>query len=152
MVKIISGFPGIGKSEAVKVLEEDGIRVLDLESSEYSWLEKGVTRNPNFPNNYIAAVNEAIASGKYDYIMISSHKVVRDAMLDAYIEFTVVIPELDSAAEYRERYISRGNDQAFIEMMDEKWESFITEICEDDRLKLLFLPPGTYLSELVQLV
>ena len=85
--KIISAFPACGKTYAYEKLNKKGYTILDSDSSQFSWcyeydpnsdkIEKH--RNPEFPNNYIKHIKENI--GKVDYIFVSSHKEVRDAML-----------------------------------------------------------------------
>jgi hypothetical protein len=50
---IISAFPGMGKSYSVEHLPQ--YKMLDLESSNYSWIKTndGKVRNPLFAQNYI---------------------------------------------------------------------------------------------------
>ena len=76
-IKIISGFPAIGKSFLSK---QNLIKVLDSDSSTYSWIiENGEKiRNKNFPNNYLEHIKENI--GKVDVILVSSHKDVRQIL------------------------------------------------------------------------
>ena len=48
--RVISGFPGIGKSYLFN--NGKNILIIDSDSSNFSWLEPGV-RNPEFPHNYM---------------------------------------------------------------------------------------------------
>lgn len=123
--KIIAGFPGIGKTECKKLLGE---RALDSDSSDYSWTmdAHGKTRNPNFPKNYIGHIQNKI--GKYEYIFVSTHKEVRDALLDNCIFFYLVYPHHDAKWNYVERYRKRGNPESFIELVAKNWLDWISEL------------------------
>ena len=75
---IIAGSAGVGKT----VLAQKYANVIDLESSPFAWdyskigdyspeeMKGNPNRipNPNFPNNYITAINNAIQ--KYDFVLV----------------------------------------------------------------------------------
>ena len=89
---IICGFPAIGKT----TFSTQRIDVLDLDSSQFNWITANNAerkRNPNFPKNYIDALEEQI--GKFKYILISTHYVVRDELLKRNLPYITVIPSLD---------------------------------------------------------
>ena len=115
--KIISAFPACGKTYAFEKLNENGYRILDSDSSKFSWMDvvdeayemknRGKknykeryikVRNPEFPSNYIQHIKENI--GKADYIFVSSHKEVRDALIENGIYFTLVYPDRSMKAEW----------------------------------------------------
>jgi len=126
--KIISAFPGTGKSYYHNKYSDT---TLDSDSSNFSWVkdENGNNtkeRNPEFPQNYINHIKENI--GKYKYIFVSSHKEVRDALLDNCLFFYVVYPNERRKDEFLERYRSRGNDEKFIQLISDNWEKWINEI------------------------
>ncbi len=126
--KIISAFPGTGKSYYHNKYPNE---TLDSDSSNFSWIkdEDGNNtkeRNPNFPENYIEHIKSNI--GKYKYIFVSSHKEVRDALLDNCIFFYIVYPESDRKEEFLKRYKDRGNPEGFIKLVDENWNSWLDEI------------------------
>lgn len=124
--KIISAFPGMGKTTYHKNNPET---TLDSDSSGFSWVvnkEGEKVRNPNFPQNYVNHIKENI--GKYQYIFVSSHKEVRDALLDNSLYFTLVYPDINRKDEFIERYRNRGNDENFIKLVESKWEEWIGEI------------------------
>ena len=79
-----------------------------------------------FPQNYIAHIKENI--GKADIILVSSHDVVRDALVLNNIEFTMVYPDISIKDEYIDRYIKRGNNEGFVELLKQNWETWIGEI------------------------
>jgi hypothetical protein len=126
--KIISAFPGTGKSYYHGKYPNT---TLDSDSSNFSWVkdENGNNtkeRNPEFPQNYINHIKENI--GKYKYIFVSSHKEVRDALLDNCLFFYLVYPSENRKDEFLERYRSRGNDEKFIKLISDNWEKWVREI------------------------
>ena len=123
--KIVSAFPGVGKTTYHK---NNPDTTLDSDSSGFSWVvdEHGnKTRNPSFPQNYINHIKENI--GKYKYIFVSSHKEVRDALLDNCIFFYLVYPDDNRKDEFIQRYRDRGNDENFIKLVDSKWDEWMRE-------------------------
>ena len=123
--KIISAFPGVGKTTYHKNNPET---TLDSDSSGFSWVvnENGEkVRNPEFPQNYITHIKENI--GKYKYIFVSSHKEVRDALLDNCIFFYLVYPVNSRKEEFIQRYKDRGNDENFIKLVKTNWENWMDE-------------------------
>jgi hypothetical protein len=123
--KIISAFPGVGKTTYHK---NNPDTTLDSDSSGFSWVIDGhgnKTRNPSFPQNYINHIKENI--GKYKYIFVSSHKEVRDALLDNCIFFYLVYPVNSRKDEFIQRYKDRGNDENFIKLIKTNWENWMDE-------------------------
>ena len=139
---VISGFPGIGKSYLFK--ENKGRIVLDSDSSQFSWIAKGV-RNPNFPKNYITHIENNL--GKADIILVSSHKIVRDALKDNGIPYYLVYPNRELKDAYLKRYKERGNENSFIEMMDTNWDVFLNEIEAETFPKKIQLEEGQFLKD-----
>lgn len=129
--RIISAFPGTGKSH---FYNENSETTLDSDSSEFSWVkdEDGnntKVRNPEFPQNYIKHIKENI--GKKEFIFVSSHKEVRDALKDSCIFFYLIYPEIERKDEFVKRYIDRGSPSAFVDLLSNKWDEWITE-CENE--------------------
>lgn len=148
--KIISGFPGVGKSYLFNNTE---LKVLDSDSSNFSWikdLEGNNTkeRNPEFPQNYIDHIKENI--GKVDIILTSSHDVVRKALKESCIDYILVYPNIRAKEEYIERYKLRGNNESFIKMINENWDKFIIEM-ENEKFPIkIELDKFEYLSDLIK--
>jgi hypothetical protein len=141
--KVVSGFPAVGKSVLTK---ESDLIVLDSDSSMFSWIREG-ERHPDFPENYIAHIKENI--GKADYILVSSHDIVRKALEENGIDYTLVYPSIELKEEYLERYRSRGNDDKFIAFIGGKWDDFITDIENETFPKKVKLSKGQYLSDVL---
>ncbi len=145
---IIAGYPGIGKSTIFEyhsiysekrtgTLKHHGhyLRILDSDSSLFRWKYdiNGVKldeKNLEFPNNYINHIKENLYS--QDIIFVSTHKVVRDALKDAGLEYIVAYPDKSLKKEYMNCYKFRGNDDAFINFQDKMWDSFIDDIEHDE--------------------
>jgi len=122
--RIISAFPGTGKS-TYHAKHPD--TTLDSDSSSFSWItvDGEKVRNPDFPANYIEHIKENI--GKYEFIFVSSHKEVRDALKENCLFFYLMYPYEDKKEIYLQRYKDRGNQEAFIELLDRNWDAWIRE-------------------------
>jgi hypothetical protein len=123
--KIVSAFPGVGKSH---FYNENKSITLDSDSSGFSWTynSDGVRcRHPDFPQNYINHIISNI--GKFEYILVSSHKEVREALKDNCLFFYLIYPDYHSKSEYLQRYKDRGSPQGFIDLLDTKWDDWLEE-------------------------
>jgi hypothetical protein len=128
---VISAFPGCGKSYCFNNYNGRDIKILDSDSSEFSWVKDSEgnntkERNPEFPNNYIKHIKENI--GKVDIIFVSSHEVVRNALLENDIRFLLVYPYKHCKEEWVERFKARGNDEKFIKFISDNWDNFIDDM------------------------
>jgi len=140
---IISGFPGVGKTYYTQNAD---LNILDSDSSKFSWIKEGV-RNTSFPKNYIEHIRKNI--DKVDVILVSSHKVVRDALVDNGIHFILVYPDRSLKEEYIKRFQDRGSNSNFINMIDKNWNSFIDDIENSDEYKTIKLESGKFLNDLL---
>lgn len=104
--KIICGFAGIGKSTLAKKYAN----VVDLESMPF---EKDWDR--------YAKVARHMAKNGYT-VLLSCHKEIREKLHNGYF---VAKPRQLARIEYINRYKARGNDEAFVTMMNQNWEKFI---------------------------
>lgn len=159
--KIFSVFPACGKTWVYNHQEELGLKILDSDSSEFSWiclhldengkLIRGVrkVRNPDFPNNYIKHIKENI--GKYDYIFVSSHSSVREALDKEGIDYTIVYPESSCKAEWIGRcFIREKNNEngCTAEVLYNNWKQWILECVETGLThKEIVLDSKEYLSK-----
>ena len=130
---VISAFPACGKTYCFENYQ-DKFTMLDSDSSEFSWVkdENGKNtkeRNPDFPNNYIQHIKDNI--GKVDIIFVSSHKIVRDALIENDIDTVLVYPSIDMRDEWIRRFKERGNNENFITFIDNNWVNFINEMDEE---------------------
>lgn len=165
--KIYSVFPACGKTWLCKHQEDYGLKILDSDSSYFSWIwecpegdERGMyspnarktkERNPSFPQNYIDHIKCKVESGKYDCIFVSSHASVRDALDKRGIDFTIVYPQYRCKAEWVGRcFIRDKNDESGCgaEAMYNNWEQWIAE-CEETGInhEEIVLAPTQHLSD-----
>lgn len=159
--KIYSVFPACGKTWLYNHQENYNLKILDSDSSQFSWLYtnkdengnalRGIikVRNPEFPENYIKHIKENI--GKYDYIFISSHASVRKALDKAGIDFTIVYPQSTCKAEWIGRCFIRdkdGESGCGAEAMYDNWEQWILECFETGiNHEEIVLKPREHLSD-----
>lgn len=137
MTKVISGFPGVGKS----TIFNTGANCSDSDSSKFDKID--------FPRNYIEHLKAAIAEGKLDYVFVSSHASVRQAMVDAGILFTLVYPNIALKKEYMERYAKRGSPQPFLDLMDKQWANFIIDCSMQQECSIVVLQEGQFLADVL---
>lgn len=128
---VISAFPGCGKTYCFKNLNSKGLSILDSDSSDFSWVKDNngnntKERNPEFPSNYIKHIKDNI--GKVDIIFVSSHEVVRNALLENNLRFILVYPYKHCKDEWIKRFKSRGNNEAFINFISNNWDNFIDDM------------------------
>ena len=159
--KIYSIFPACGKTWLYEHQEDYGLKILDSDSSQFSWLctnidENGNTirgvrrvRNPDFSDNYIKHIKENI--GKYDCIFVSSHASVREALDKEGIDFTIVYPESSCKDEWVGRCFVReknGESGCGAEIMYDNFDQWVRE-CFKTGIdhKEIVLRPTEYLSE-----
>ena len=168
--KIYSIFPACGKTWLYERQEDYGLKILDSDSSNFSWvieevedpdyvligdgtieplIHKNKIRNPDFPNNYIKHIKENI--GKYDYIFVSSHTSVREALDKEGIDFTIVYPMQMCKAEWVGRCFIReqnGESGCGAKVMYDNFDNWVVECFETGiDHKEIVLSPTTYLNE-----
>ncbi|OBT60232.1 hypothetical protein VE03_10519, partial [Pseudogymnoascus sp. 23342-1-I1] len=132
---IIAGFPGVGKSNCASDQSH-----IDADSASYSWEigEDGETKkneagakiqNRYWPSNYIDYI---LSFDKSQFIFVSTHEEIRNALIDRHIQFTLVYPNVSLKGAYLERYRARGSSKTFVDFMDKNWDSFITQLTNLD--------------------
>ena len=136
VTKLYAAFPGCGKSHYYRNSELD---VLDSDSSTFD--------KSKFPENYIEHIKNNM--GKVDVIMISSHKEVRDALVDNELPFTLVYPDKDLKGDYVARYKERGSPEKFVELISKNWYNWIGELKDQEGCEKIVLKQGEYLSDVL---
>ena len=133
---IISAFAGSGKSYATKQLEN----AIDLESSDYQWIyeddvtddveaRKGIDnrkKNPNFIKDYVDAIEKV--KDEYDQVFIAAQPAVLEELVNRNIPFAVAYPTKDSKDTYIQRYIDRGNNEQFVNLMATNFYNFVDDM------------------------
>ena len=144
---IISAFPACGKTYFFQKHPE---KCIDSDSSLFNWIvgEDGIkVRNPDFPNNYIQHIKEQM--GKYKFVFVSSHYVVRKLLEEHNLKYTLVYPDKSLKEEWIERFKNRGNDSQFIAFIGDNWECFIGEIEEEKFPNKIKLSEKHFLSDVL---
>lgn len=133
-VHLISAFPGCGKSTLVKKFH----KVQDSDSSLFPKSE--------FPRNYLKHLRDLAVAGTPS--MISTHLEVRQGLERMGLSYIVVYPHFECKEEYLQRYRDRQSPQAFIDLLDRMWETWINAL-RDSEARQIILNPGQYLSDVL---
>lgn len=138
---IICGFPGVGKSSWAKKEMAENAHLLDL---DYTDLKE------SWPYKYIAHLVNYQKNKRWPYLLSSSHKEVREGLVEYDMPFACVYPSKDQKQEYLERYKNRGSSEEFIKLLDEKWDEWITSMEEQKCCLHIVLRPGQFLSDVLK--
>lgn len=136
--KVYSAFPGVGETTYFNTTSKN---VLDSDSSKFDKRE--------FPKNYIQHIEKNIQDPDVDKILVSSHKIVRDALVDRGINFVLVYPDPSLKDEYIQRYKKRGNNDAFVELLNNNWDTWMKEMEGQQGCYKVKLKSGQYLSDVI---
>lgn len=135
---LISAFPGMGKTYFCK----NNINCLDSDSSTFD--------KANFPNNYIQHIKQNL--NNYEYIFVSTHKQVRDTLINEGIPFTLIIPNVFMKEVFLQRFKQRNSPQSFIDLLDNNFESWVKECCmqgfQNEKLIDLIITKDEYITDL----
>lgn len=131
---IVSAFPACGKSYFHNK-ENTGYKTVDSDSSLFSWIldpygQSTGVRDPRFPGNYIDHIKSKI--GEVDFIFVSSHDEVRQALEDNDLCYAIVQPSPTLKAEWIGRCWLRGSPNSFLGVIDNNWEQW-TSIIESQQ-------------------
>lgn len=136
MYRIINAFPGCGKSTLKRALPD---LVCDSDSSKWS-------KDELWPINYISSLRQLQSIGQL--VLASTHKEVIDNLINGG-RMLVVYPDRSLKPIYLKNYVERNSPEAFVKLMDNKWDSFINDI-EALPTSLLFkLGEGQYLGNML---
>jgi hypothetical protein len=133
---IIAAFPGCGKSTLVQKRPD----IADSDSSTFDKAE--------FPANYIAHIKARYDAGLTT--LVSTHKTVRAALVEAELPFLLVYPARQCKDEYVQRYLDRGGfngGAGFAKLISDNWDQWITECSEQQDCIKRVLQPGEFLSD-----
>lgn len=149
---IISGFAGIGKTQASKRFQNS----IDLESSDYLFRTPNHLKHldvetmkgsplrepvPDGMDNYIKAIKQA--QSKYDYVFIAMYPEFLQRLKDEHIDVQIIMPSLSQKNHYKERYLNRGNRPSWIQRRMNDWNLSASL----DNLKIQFSQPPIILDE-----
>lgn len=135
-MRIVSAFPGCGKS----YLSKKHPHISDSDSSHFD--------KRYFPGNYLDHIQAIYDRGACSFV--SSHALVREGLVKHGLPFVLVYPALYCKEEYLERYRLRGSPQAFIDLLDKNWETWISECEAQAECIHIRLTKGQYLSDVIK--
>lgn len=144
--KVWSVFPLCGKTYCTNKI---GIDAVDSDSSQFSWVEEDgkKVRNPDFPRNYIEHIKDAI--NKHEYVFVSSHQEVRDALEKEGIPFTLVYPHRRCLSKWIDRYENRDFNGFPLQVLVNNWEKWHDELDAQNCDKRIILNDDDYLSDIL---
>ncbi|AUR87536.1 hypothetical protein NVP1101O_125 [Vibrio phage 1.101.O._10N.261.45.C6] len=148
--RIISAFPACGKSYIFQNQEELNITCSDSDSSHFSWVKdsKGnntTIRNPDFPQNYIEHIKSLL--GDVDYIFVSSHLEVRNALDDNELTYSLVLPSKELKHEWLGRCWIRGNKDSFLNLINDNWDNWVNPAFSFCCISQVRLGSGEFLKD-----
>jgi hypothetical protein len=91
-------------------------------------------------------VSQKLSRGQYD-MRASGLRVALSHELK--LPFTLVYPYKELKKEYLQRYADRGSPKAFIDMMDAKWDQFVTECYSQTGCTHIVLTSGQFLADVL---
>lgn len=166
MQLVISAFPGTGKSTIsnnaeqyglikahVRYDDRDGVCIDLLHDPDKKPVfdsDSSIFPKDNFPSNYIEHIKGLLRDYPECVIMVSSHDNVRAALRDADIDYILVYPQRELKGDYLERYVERGSPEAFVKLMDDKWNDFIDSCESDPSTSKRVLSEGEYLVDKIE--
>ena len=81
--------------------------------------------------------------------LVSSHDIVRQALVRNKIDYVLVYPAMECKEEFLLRYRKRGSELKFIDLLDRNWENWINECKAQEGCVHIELKPGQYLSDVI---
>lgn len=141
---VISAFPASGKTECARHYPN----VIDHDTSSYHY-DENRNVNPDWIEWYITDLKHLIESGTYDYIFVSTHSEIREAMHKAGITFNVCMPTNDQKAEWIGRMFLRGSTPEFCRKIADNWSDWLYDL-QNEPYTFFFNQNCKYISDYIQ--
>ena len=116
MIRILSGFPGVGKSSFVKLHPY----IVDLDSALFP-------KDETFVESYMKKIMEYLDNPKIKGVMVSTHPQLLQALYEGDLNVMLVVPDASLKEEYMVRYEGRGDWEAFLKQLDENWYNYLQD-------------------------
>lgn len=146
--KVVCGFAGVGKTWFVKNAT-NRLVVVEYNARHFGWVDyTEKVRHPEWPNNYISHV--LATRNKFDYMLISTHREVREALVRAGIPFVLVYPSLEMMDEIIGRYVARGSRPSLIELVNQNYKTWFNEMVAQQNCENIMLKQGQYLVDVLE--
>lgn len=152
-------YPGLGKTYCAKqynnvedirlsFYENKNVEKYDKEASEQL---KGhpleFIKNPNFPNNLIKVLKNALKSEKVPVMALKERNI--EFLIEFNFDFAFVMPAKNKIDELRQQYISRGNSDLVIDRNLENINRVQKEI-ESYGKPIIYVQKGEHLSDIIK--
>jgi len=115
-----------------------------------SYPKNSILLNPDFPNNFLTAIDSEL---KESIVLIPFIEEVFDIINSADIldctRIVLVFPEIDNFDEYAERYKKRGNDENFIEIRKNEYNSLVELFENAVGYEKIVLGKGKFLADVL---
>ena len=134
---IISAFCGTGKTAFVTNYP---CAAIEYECWKY--------QTKNFPHNYVRAIHESI--GTKQVIFISTNPPALHRLNVMGIPVIMVLPALTLQKEYTQRFLQRGSDTDFVQMINQNWASWLVEAYSEPNNLHIILSSGEYVSDVLR--
>ena len=157
---IYSCFAGMGKT----TLSSNKEGYHDLESSDYQWIyldeeldteaRKGndnKVRHPEFPKNYVDAIEQIVTMNTGQHALISSQPEVLAEIIKRGLDFITVTPGPELKEEYIQRYINRGNPDVFVDLMTKNFTNFSNDLGTNNKAvcNIIVRKENTFLADIL---
>lgn len=145
-IRIIAGFPGVGKSKYVKGLMQSS-HVLDLDSSNYR--DNDINDKMT---NYLNTIRTLLTNSNH-LLLVSTHKEVLNWLEENSIEYVLVYPDFDkvNSEEYSESRFNRPvDDTVFKARMVSNWQNYKEDLYSAKPTYRITLDKDEYLSDFVE--
>jgi len=135
--KVISAFPATGKTTFAKEMTEQGLKVVDLDSSLYKDFDV-----------YLEDIKKLTES--HDFVLISTHEQIRERLRESEVKYAIVYPRNTrmNKEEYIKRITERDGNGKLAKIIEKNWEVFIDSLDRDFNAQNVYEIDDQYLSEL----
>ncbi|KAI2602283.1 hypothetical protein GGR54DRAFT_645193 [Hypoxylon sp. NC1633] len=142
---IIAGWPCVGKSWLASRSEIKGYRIVDLDSSKFSFLADG-KRNPRFVDDYTEAINSKINDKVI--LMVSTHQEIRQTLTNLNLWYALVMPGQELREDWIQRMVERGTPH-MVPYFRENWDVLVAGCLEQQGCHRILLESTKYLVDVI---
>ena len=86
---------------------------------------------------------------KFEIVLIAQGNDIRDLLDENNIEYLISFPAVECKEEYLNRYTARGNQQAFVELIESNFEKWVQDLMNCSQQKLI-INPGQHLEDVLK--
>ena len=159
--KIVAAYAGAGKSTLASLHPDTFIDFVSMPfkyhlppNSDNSDIEANkanydLAMNFDWPQNYVAAIIEAMKRNTGKVLLIPPDSWVLELLREASIPYILCYPCREAKEEYHRRFIERGNNEDFIEVFIGCWDIILDRLEWDEYATSIVMKSEKYLSDLI---